>query len=264
MTALVHEWELERYLVGELDPVTSERLRVALACDPALQARLAALEASHAAILAAHPPAEAAFAIVGRQRRGQAQSDRRRGPGRGRRLLLVAPALASVAVLVVLLRPADEGVVPSTAPAVVDAGYRVKGGPELIVRCRRGDEDVEMREGDLAGAGDVVQLAYAPAGRAYGVILSIDGAGGVTLHAPEKIDGSTRLKTGGASLPHAYELDAAPGFERFVFVTANQPVSVGEILARAQVLARDPNRAARAPLGLPVGFAETSMLLRKR
>ena len=71
-------------------------------------------------------------------------------------------------------------------------GTRIKGTekidvskPHILVH-RKVNDTVELLEsGDEAKAGDLLQIAYVSAGADYGVILSIDGRGVVTLHYPE-------------------------------------------------------------------------------
>ncbi|MBN1838324.1 MAG: hypothetical protein JW820_20865, partial [Spirochaetales bacterium] len=108
------------------------------------------------------------------------------------------------------------------------------------------------------------QLGYVAAARAYGVILSIDGRGVVTLHFPVGSTGAGELEREGESLlPFAYELDDAPGFERFFFVTGPEPFAVDSVLEAAERLAADPEQARQAPLILPGELEQVSMMLKK-
>ena len=92
-----------------------------------------------------------------------------------------------------------------------------------------------------------------PGGR-FGVLLSIDGAGHVTLHLPESAARRRRADAQGEiRLPSAYELDDAPAFERFLLVTSAAPFRRGG--ARRRARPRRPARGARAaPLPLPASF----------
>ena len=147
------------------------------------------------------------------------------------------------------------------------AEERAKGlDLELRVYRKHGTRAEQLVDGSEVAAGDVLQVGYVRAEYTFGVLVSIDGRGEVTLHHPAARDGSTALATEGARqlLPNAYELDDAPGFERFVFVVAQQPLSVAAVEAAARELARDPERARRDPLLLPVRTAQRSLLLRKR
>jgi hypothetical protein len=94
--------------------------------------------------------------------------------------------------------------------------------------------------------GDTLQLRYVAAGKRFGAIASIDARGLVTFHLPEVEGPAVALdRDGERALPHAYELDDSPGFERFVFVTSDAPFTTTEVL---QAL-RD-GRALPAPLTL--------------
>jgi len=87
-----------------------------------------------------------------------------------------------------------------------------------------------LKNGARAKAGDLLQLAYIPAGKTYGVIFSIDGSGIVTLHHPESKGNSSILKQEKKNLlPSSYELDNAPDFERFFFITTMEEIEVQSI-----------------------------------
>jgi hypothetical protein len=109
----------------------------------------------------------------------------------------------------------------------------------------------------------VVQVSYVAAGNGYGIILSVDGRGAVTLHAPETGAQSVPLAASGThALPRAYELDDAPAFERFILVTSSTPFALDEVLAAARALAASP-QARTAPLPLPEGLTQVSFTLNK-
>jgi hypothetical protein len=156
--------------------------------------------------------------------------------------------------------------------AAPDEETRIKGdslrGPRLLVYRRRGREGGAERlaSGARAAPGDLLQLAYA-AGDAglHGVLLSIDGAGRVTQHLPEE---GARLAPAlpaprEIKLPSAYQLDDAPGFERFVLVTAPEPFPVATVLGAARELAAQGEAARARPLALPAAFRQTSVVLDK-
>jgi len=96
------------------------------------------------------------------------------------------------------------------------------------------------------------------------VILSIDGAGTVTLHFPEQAEAETGLEPNKKfNLSQAIELDDAPLFERFFFVTSAAPIDVRDVLKSAADLARDPRRAEVADLTLSPGLRQISFLIWK-
>jgi len=236
------DWMLERLALGELEPE-----QVQAPSDEETRERLAALQVSNEQILAAHPPAAMVPAIT--RRLDGARPERRRT------LFWAPPALVAAAAVVFLLVRGQTG--------AGNDGVRIKGAePHLLVFREAGADSQELSEGAQVQAGDVLQLAYVAAGQTHGVVVSVDGRGGVTLHYPGEADESTLLvQAGPAVVPHAYALDDAPGFERFVFVTSNRALSVKEVLAAARRVASGPE-PTRTALGLPE-TAEDSFLVRK-
>jgi hypothetical protein len=252
---------LERLALDEVSPAERAELEARLAVDADARARFAALSASSGAILHAHPPARIAAQIEARLAAGAA----RRRPRWQLTLSVALPAAALAGVLAVTLLP-EEARRPGLG---TDAEVtRVKGlAPTLAVHRKLVDRSERLVEGAPASAGDTLQVSYVAAGRGHGVILSVDGRGAVTLHHPQSVDGDTTLLAGGeAALPHAYELDDAPGFERFFLVTRageDTPLEVDTALAAAKELAAVPARARRAPLPLPDGWEQTSVTVVK-
>src|SRR5262249_2368904 len=168
---------------------------------------------------------------------------------RGAWLAASAGALAAV-VLAVLLRPTPEQT-------------WIKGDAALLVYRDRGAQEL-LQNGATARAGETVQLAYARARQAYGAIISVDGAAKVTLHMPEQEGEASRLvRDARTPLDHSYELDAAPGFERFFLITSDSPFRASVALEAARKLAARGNAARTEPLVLPKGFEQSSFLLLK-
>jgi hypothetical protein len=121
-----------------------------------------------------------------------------------------------------------------------------------------------MKDGNVAEPGDLLQLAYVAASEHYGVILSIDGRGGVTRHFPAEEGGSTLLALNKRSLlPNAIELDDAPGYERFFLVTSKTPIDIAAVVAKAGDLAADPGQARSSDMDLPAGLKQRSVLILK-
>lgn len=282
-------WLLERAALGEVPPERADEVREILASDPAERARLAELEASNAEILAALPPAEVAAEVARRAgtTRGLPVVPVNGQAGRARRRLMVysssLAALAGVVVVAVAVgrqvgwpggpAPSDGAGDGEVSPGIGDIGEgigedgdtRAKGAPRLLLHRKRGArvERLDARN-DQARSGDRIQISYSAGEAVHGVILSIDGAGAVTLHYPVAQAASTALRRGRvASLGHSYELDDAPGYERFLFVTSAAPIDVADVVARAEALARDPQRAARDSLSLPIDQAQIWYTLRK-
>jgi hypothetical protein len=124
-----------------------------------------------------------------------------------------------------------------------------------------------LAPGARVKAFDNLQLAYEPAGRGYGMIVSLDGRGRLTLHYPEAFNARPVLDQGNpVILDFAYQLDDAPRFERFFFITSHDHFEVNAIwsVLEKQFGNSVPTAWAvdAAPL-LPAGFDVSSFLLNK-
>lgn len=217
-------------------------------------AAVAALAADDAHVLERLPPSTMAARIRADLSRAEGTSSSTSpspSPFWRRAWLAFAPVLAAAAVVsIVVLRP----------PAA--SGDRLKGlAPALDVHVAAPSGPRAVRGDEVLGKGDVVQVRIRGAGAGHGVVVSLDGSGAVTRHFPD--GAATALPTGTASLPFSFELDDAPGFERFVLVTADAPIDVEEVLKAARTVAAGEQPATTA-LTLPAGLRQSDVLLRKR
>ena len=149
--------------------------------------------------------------------------------------------------------------------AVDDDPVRVKGlVPGLVIHRKRGETIERLPAQAMAQTGDLVQISYVAAGNRHGVIVSMDDRGSVTLHHPADVDADTSLRVRGEQpLPHAFVLDDASGFERFVFVTSGDvALDVATVMDAARLTAHAAG-AEHAPLALPSGWHQTSVTLTK-
>ena len=217
---------------------------------PEDSAAIAALAADDARILERLPPSTMAARIRAELHRTDAPPSSTSEFWR-RASLTVAPALVAAAVLsVVVVRPP------------VDEGDRLKGlAPGLDVQVAAPGGPRSLRGDDRLGAGDVVQVRIRTAGAGHGVVVSLDGGGAVTRHFPDGTQ--TALPPGTAALPFSFELDDAPGFERFVLVTADAPIDVAVVLRAASIVAAG-EQSETTPLPLPAGARQSDVLVRKR
>lgn len=254
---------LERLAAGELPPAEAAAVRRRLETESGGAARLEALQRSNEEILAALPPAVVAREVLRRKASADRAAAARRPVKRG--LYVFLPVLAAAGAFAVSTAapppPDDPGALegPDTT--------RVKGACEApcLLVYREGEQNPQrLRDGDAARPADHLQLGYQSVGRPFGVVLSIDGRGAVTLHHPERVGESQALvKAGTGTIPRAYQLDDAPRFERFFLVTSATPLDVGSVLDAARRLAQDPQAADRGALALPGAAEQTSVLLRK-
>ena len=236
----VPDWKLERYLLGELPPGEVEAIRGLTLEDTELQGRVETLGQSGAEILERYPPAWMSRRIEQRSRK-EAVSRTRGGRSFARVPGWIWPVPALVAAFLLMVLPARQVIDDAaTGPAGSGAEVRIKGMEPQLMLYRKtsmqgegisGSERLQDRQ--EVRPGDVVQIVYWSGGRGYGAILSIDGRGSLTWHLPPDGGEAARLQEGRVPLEFAYELDEAPEFERFYFITADAPFQLGKVAASA-------------------------------
>jgi hypothetical protein len=238
---------LERYRLNELPPAEHNRLSDRLRRDEALRLRLESLDQSDREIRRDYRPE---VFIQRMQERLSARPVRGRFPAWALPAVLVAATL----VLVVFL--------PRMGPSETD-GDRVKGLLPGLAVFRKTDSGSEtLADGAIAHSGDVIRLGYRAAGKPYGVILSIDGRGAVTRHLPPNGDQAASLHgEPTVLLDQAYELDDAPRWERFYFVTGETAFAVQPVMDAARRAASNPR--PQPALELPRGLEQSIFLLHK-
>ena len=184
--------------------------------------------------------------------------------------MMLSSAVATLLILILFL-PLLKQKPPIIYPDAEKEVTLVKGIPavdlsqtQLLVYRKIQDRVETLSDGEKARAGDLLQLAYVATEDLYGMILSIDGRGVVTLHLPESKGDSTQLELSRQSLlPSAIELDDAPEFERFFFLTSDSPIDVDGILQEAQDLAKNLEQVRQNNLDLPENFQQYSVLILK-
>lgn len=198
--------DLERQLLGEADLGLSDHL--------ALHRLARELEAARADL----PPLDLdRLQHLGAAGTEPPASPPRPAPRRPWRLaLLLAPLLAAALALVAVLPGPSQN--------------RAKGRVDLDLYVQRGGQAVQVQEGEALAEGDRVRFAVQADGHEEVVVLSVDGAGKVSLLYPERVeqppmpvDPDQRVL-----LVDAVALDDAPGPELFVAVFG--PASTAEAL----------------------------------
>jgi hypothetical protein len=244
-----------------------DEIKKILETDPKLREELDVLKSSNEEILDQYPPA-----VVVPRIKSQLE---KKGGGRAghpvflKRLLYATPALAAVLIVLFIVFQ-DRGNHTGLEMEGLH-GTRIKGTEKIdmskpyILIHRKVDDSVELLEsGDKASTGDLLQIAYASVGANYGVILSLDGRGVVTLHYPESADKDPLLDQDKRTLlPSSYELDDAPDFERFFFITSKSEIDVQEVLKSAEALAKNIKTSETEDLDLPDSYGQYSLLIKK-
>lgn len=262
MNERISDLQVEQLALGELSDDVARRVRAEL--DASGDPRLAAIERSNAEILDRHPPEVVARRIAARLQALET-AEAERSPARWLWLPLALAAAAAVLFWIVRPRgPASEAEAAAPRVAMHEPDtLRSKGDAALVVHRRSGNGTEHLAALASVRAGDELQLSYRAGAATHGAIVSLDGAGAVTLHFPSTIEDPSDLRSDGlVSLAHAYHLDDAPAFERFVFVTAHAPVDVAAVLAAAEAVASGPD-PEHAELVLPPGLEQRTLLLRK-
>lgn len=265
---------MESLLLGELSPEDERKAREILVQRPDLAAEFGRLRSSDAEILADCPPASVAEEVRARLGRENA-ADRIRNPGRKDsrpswwvRFRLPLPILvpaAAFALLMLLVRPWTGDGHPVRPGASDTETVRLKGGDgSLFIHRRVSGGSEALHSGDMVFRGQLLQLSL-QGSTGYGLVFSIDGSGKVTRLWPAQGEGASRIAgEKRVSLPQSYELDDAPGFERFFLVTSPRFFPVDAVLRPAAAIASDSSRACCAELELNGGLHQTSILLIKQ
>ncbi|MEM6290669.1 MAG: ActD-like protein [Myxococcota bacterium] len=237
---------VEQLVLGELSDADAAAVRARLGATA--DARIAEVEASNVALLEKNPPERMAAQIHQRLRAlpdAPAEQPARWGWWVGGGLL----AAAAAAVLVVVL-PGDEGPTepPGEQVAVVQPPdvVRSKGDPAIVLHKQVEGRGELLAPGATVSPGDAIRVAYRASGAAYGVLVSLDGAGAATLHFPETAGEPTALVQTGNQALHTFDLDDAPDFERFFFVTADAPLDVDAVMQATEALGKNPKANSAA------------------
>ena len=269
----INAWILERYILNELPTRQLKEINQQLKVVPGLKAEVEKLRNSNNDILSQYPPDSIVPQILSQYKIEKSRKEQviRARPVFFRQLLAASPALAIALVLFFIFFPFKEEKVDLTKQITSTDVTRPKGEqtidmtkPNLIVYRKSDGEPEKLKNGVKAKAGDLLQIAYIAADEKYGVILSIDGYGTVTLHYPDRKDQSTILKDKKkVYLGSSYELDDAPGFERFFFITSMSEINVENVIQKASKLAHDIRRAKTGNIELHESFKQTSVLILK-
>ena len=234
------DFTLEQYLLGELPGERMREIESILAGDTVEAERLEALRRSNDEILDTYRPEHIAGVIKSRyslEKRPEAR------PEKGNLYVLkkaLAPLLATaMMVAAVILVP---GIINRQDSLTGPDITRVKGKPGISVFRKQDGRPELLHDRSGVSAGDLLQISFMSPEDPYVLVFSIDGNGTVTLHYPEADGLVEQTKPGSVVLiPRSYELDDAPGFERFFMVTSSYPFTTGMVLSGARSFARRKN-----------------------
>lgn len=202
-------WKIERYLLGELPESEMATLKTLENENPDFHSQIEQLKASNNDLLAKYPM---------RAHIRPAQPLRLYYP-------IAAALIITVTVMITIFSTTDQPIV------IAEDGTRAKGLKTGLEIWRKTAESTEkLANNSEARAGDLLQVRYIAEKKCYGVILSMDGNGVLTVHLSGKSGKAAELETGRViSLSNAYELDDAPKFETFYFITDSTEFALAPI-----------------------------------
>jgi hypothetical protein len=146
------------------------------------------------------------------------------------------PAAIAAALYTALVLPpflySRKNAVENSFPGKTTGIERIKGAGAQIYLYKKEEQDaVQLYNQSFINGGDYIQIGYTAAGAKYGFIISIDGNGTVTQHYPDYGYNAAELNAGGeVLLNYSYQLDNAPSFERFLFITGNNSFNTRDFI----------------------------------
>jgi hypothetical protein len=269
----VSDWLVERFLLGELPGGKMKELEAELKVNAGFKDKIEQIRTSNDEILKKYPLEKMGPEIKDRlavEKVGKGYRLHTQKAGY-KRWLIAAQAIITVLVLVVLILPLFKSRTGLSTKILDLDVTRIKGddartfeGPHLLI-YRKINGGAELLKGESkVNAKDLLQIAYVNKNDSYGVILSIDGNSVVTLHYPEDVSAVPVLKKQQkVLLKSSYELDDAPGFERFFFISSNQKLDVVTLMKKARELARKGRIVRNGTMILPEGCKQYTVLLNK-
>ena len=220
---------LRRLAAGDLPAAEAAEVRAAVQADPALAARLTALEAEDRAFLEVRPFAEVKDELF--QRAETLPAPRSAGLFgsflRPRSLSWAIAAVVTALLVGVFVPPTEPGGDPTAT--TLTGPNRLKGAATLSAWQPTGDAPARLESGVLLGEGDVLQFTVTTT-RTHLALLGVDGTGTVSRYVPVGGDLSMPFAPGSnRPLPDALVLDDASGPEVFLAFLSDEPLLVEDL-----------------------------------
>ena len=235
---MIPDWKLERYLTGDLPDSEMREIREMEATDEIFAGRVKMMREDNRAILKKMPFERLSERLDAMPaRRGAGAGFNGAGNIVNFKVVKFAAAAALVLAVVSVALFGQREIVPEQSGAQVmdvamvdsqdEGDTRIKGLEARIeVWKKTADSAVQMSNLDEAREGDEIQLRYSVPEKCFGMLLSMDGNGTVTMHMGEG-NKAIALEPGKmTTLPFAYKLDNAPKFEAFYLLTSRDTFSV--------------------------------------
>ncbi len=233
--------ELERSLAGDLSPARTTALSAE--ATPADRARLAELEAEHAAFLGS-VDVELEVRRIEQRAARYAPEPRQRWRSWLRWLAPVGTLAAAAAVLVFFLGK-------KAAPERLgDDDLRTKGDDiSLVIH----GEDHQLSTGDTVTPGTKIRFEVQGGKQGFIAIVGIDGSHMTTVYYPYGAHDATAIGLDNRLLPSAIQLDATPGDETFYALFSLRPFALDPVVP-----------ALNGETALPAGIVMSRVVLHKK
>jgi len=218
----VPNWKAERYLLGELPTGEMATLKALENEGGKFSAMLKELRGNNAELLAKYPAKKLPkLAVI------------EKVPSHYRLYVAACAAmlLCTTSFLIVLSGEDMMNGAAQSNIAMNEDGTRVKGlKTNLEIWRKISDSTEKLANNSEVKAGDLLQMRYIVEEKCYGVILSMDGNGVLTIHLAGKGGRAAELEAGKIiSLGNAYELDNAPKHETFYLITASNEFELAPV-----------------------------------
>ena len=235
----ISDFEMERYLLGELPDAEMRELREREMSDEIFAARVKKMREENDRILAECPfeTLEARLETAGKSSSSAV--------GTAFWLKVAAALVVALGIFSAVFMGRNEVTMQSDETsmevAMADAGdTRIKGmDARMEVWKKTGDSAVQLANGDEVREGDEIQLRYSVPEKCYGMLVSLDGNGMFTMHMAEG-KSPIMLEPGKmTTLPYAYRLDNAPRHETFFLFTSHDRFNFDESNLKALLMNKE-------------------------
>ena len=225
----ISDFKLERYLLGELPEKEMREFQERELSDEIFAARVAEMRLQGKRFVAENP----FEALEAKMDEADEVTDDNGNVISGVWLKVAAALVIALGVFSMVILNRDVSTYDSNAASMevamadVDNGTRIKGmQASLEVWKKTGDSAVQMVNLGNAYEGDEIQLRYRVPQKCFGMLISMDGNGTVTMHMGQG-NSAIELEPGKmTTLPFAYKLDNAPKFEKFFLLTSQNSFEI--------------------------------------
>lgn len=233
---------IERYSCNEVTPAEKERIERALASDEKLRESLQLLQNSTNEVQKQWP-VDLMVREIKLRAHSQDVTERMNRAGKSKSLYAKKGILMAAGSSIMALLLVSAGILYTNLflndSKLVGEITRIKGQRPYLTVYRETAGGYEMLpDKAVLYEGDRIQLGYVSAGKKYGFIFSVDGSGNISTHFPDE-DSTTMKDTLQSGREHllsfSFELDEAPGFERFFFITSDDTINCEKILDHCRI-----------------------------